>query len=189
MSPYEAWPFLSDTSHPLLSAVWAVFIHGVIGLIVVGPLIWHSRHRITYGLIAFAGGSALDFDHVIAAGTLNPHALETLPGGRPATHSLLFVLALALLTLAAWPPLARVLRGSRAQRSRWVAPWSVFAVNCAHVLFDAAGGRERILYPSTAIHGIPWLLCPIGVLLLMAGSFAVDGWTAAGRPLERAPAA
>lgn len=181
MSPDQAWPFLSDPNHPVLSAVWAVFIHGVIGLIVVAPLIWHSRHRIGYGLIAFVGGSALDLDHVIAAGSINPRALETLHGGRPVTHSLLFVVALSLLTLVAWPPLARVLRGSRAQRSRWIAAWSVFAVNCAHVLFDAAGGSEQILYPSTAVHGIPWLLCPIGVLVLMAASFAVDGWTAPGR--------
>ncbi len=189
MSPYQAWPFLSDTNHPLASAIWAVFIHGVIGLIVVAPLVWRSRHRSVYALIAFIGGSALDLDHVVAAGSISPLALETLPGGRPVTHSLLFVVALSLLTLVAWTPLARVLRSSHARRSGWVAAWSVFAVNCGHLLFDAAGGNERILYPSTSTHGIPWLLCPIGVLVLMAASFAVDGWRRAEMPLEHASAA
>jgi hypothetical protein len=74
---YPAWPFLSDTSHPLASAIWAVFIHGVIGVIVVAPIVWHSRQRILYGLIAFVGGSVLDLDHVVAAGSISPHALET----------------------------------------------------------------------------------------------------------------
>ncbi len=177
MSPYHAWPFLSDTDHPVASAVWAVFIHGAIALIVVGPLIWHSRQRIGYGLLAFVGGSALDLDHVIAAGSFSPHALETLQGGRPGTHSFLFVVALTLLALAVWPVLARVWPGGQAGRSRWVGPWSIFAVNCAHVLFDAAGGYERDLYPSTSTHGLPWLLCPLGTLALMAASFAVDHWT------------
>jgi hypothetical protein len=184
LSPYPAWPFLSDTSHPLASAIWAVFIHGVIGVIVVAPIVWHSRHRIGYGLLAFVGGSVLDLDHVVAAGSINPHTLETLSGGRPVTHSLAFVVVLSLVVLAVWPLLSRLAGRGRARRSRWIAAWSVFAVNCGHVLFDAAGDRERIFYPSSSVHGIPWLLCPIGVLVLMGASFVIEAWRPAAPGLR-----
>lgn len=159
MSTYRSWPFLSDAHHPFISAVWAVFIHGIIGVVVVAPIIWRSRHRGAFGLLAFAGGSVLDLDHFIAAGSLSLHRIETLPGGRPDTHSLAFVLALALITFLLWP-----------RTSRLTAAWSLFAVNTAHLLFDAAGGDEHILYPWTGIDGIPWLLCPLGTLALCGAS-------------------
>jgi hypothetical protein len=159
VSTYRSWPFLSDAHHPFISAVWAVFIHGIIGVVVVAPIIWRSRHRGAFGLLAFAGGSVLDLDHFIAAGSLSLHRIETLPGGRPDTHSLAFVLALALITFLLWP-----------RTSRLTAAWSLFAVNTAHLLFDAAGGDEHILYPWTGIDGIPWLLCPLGTLALCGAS-------------------
>ena len=180
MHSYPAWPFLSDTSHPLASAIWAVFIHGVIGVIVVAPIVWHSRQRILYGLIAFVGGSALDLDHVVAAGSIDPHTLETLSGGRPETHSLGFVVALAVVTFVVWPWLSRLARRGDGRLSRWVAAWCVFAVNCAHLLFDGAGGRERILWPA-GVDGIAWLLCPVGVVVLMGLSFVVERWVSGGR--------
>ena len=179
MSSYPEWPFLSDTNHPLASAIWAVFIHGVIGVLVVAPIVWHSRQRIGYGLLAFVGGSVLDLDHVVAAGSISPHALETLRGGRPETHSLGFVLLLALVTLVVWPALSRAAGRGDGRRSRWIAAWSVLAVNCAHLLFDAAGGKEQILYPA-ALNGIPWLLCPVGVAVLMGASVVIDGWRPGG---------
>jgi uncharacterized membrane protein YadS len=184
---YPEWPFLSDTNHPLASAIWAVFIHGVIGVLVVAPIVWHSRHRIGYGLLAFVGGSVLDLDHVVAAGSISPHALETLRGGRPVTHSLGFVVLLAAVTFAVWPLLSRAARRGDGRRSRWIAAWSVFAVNCAHLLFDAAGHRICSL-PPAALNGIPWLLCPVGVLVLMGASFVVDGWMSGrfGRAAARA---
>jgi hypothetical protein len=161
VSPYRGWPFLSDAHHPFISAVWAVLIHGVIALIVVGPIIWRARHRVAWGAFAFAGGSALDLDHFIAAGSLSLHRIETL-SGRPDTHSLAFVLALSLVTFFVWP-----------RASRLTAAWSLFAVNTAHLLFDASGGSEHILYPWTAVNGIPWLLCPLGTLALCAASEAI----------------
>jgi hypothetical protein len=158
VSTYRSWPFLSNAHHPFISAVWAVCIHGIIGLVVVAPIVWRSRHRGAFGLLAFAGGSVLDLDHFIAAGSLSLHRIETL-GGRPETHSLAFVLALTLITWLLWP-----------RTSRLTAAWSVFAVNTAHLLFDAAGGSEHILYPWTGIDGIPWLLCPLGILVLCGAS-------------------
>jgi hypothetical protein len=152
----RAWPFLSDPGHPLLSAIWAVLIHGVICSTAVAPLIWRSEHRIRNTLLAFAGGSAIDLDHFVAAGSLSLHAIETLGGGRPDTHSLLFVIALALVALA----LTR----------RAVVAWAVFAVNLAHLLFDAAGGGVHILYPSATPDALPWLASPIGALTLCAMS-------------------
>jgi hypothetical protein len=161
VSPYQAWPFLSDPSHPFLSAVWAVAIHGCLALIAVAPLIWRSRHRLGYGALTFVGGSILDLDHFVAAGSLSLHTIETL-SGRPDTHSLVFVAALAALALL----LTR----------RWLAAWAVFAVNVAHLLFDAAGGHEHILYPFSSLDGLPWLLCPLGTLALAV----VSGLISAG---------
>ncbi|MGD0385828.1 MAG: metal-dependent hydrolase [Solirubrobacteraceae bacterium] len=160
MSPYSAWPFLSDPNHPFLSAVWAVLIHGVIGVVCVAPLIWRSNHRVGYFVLAFIGGSVLDVDHFIAAGSLNLHTIETM-SGRPATHSFLFVIVLGLLTLLV--------------TRRWIAAWAVFAVNLTHVLFDAAGGGVRVLYPLAHPQGLPWLLCPIGILALLGISTALTG--------------
>lgn len=159
MSPYRAWPFLSDPNHPFLSAVWAVLIHGVIALVVVGPILWRTRRRLLWSAVAFVGGSLLDIDHFIALGTFNLHRIETFPGGRPATHSLLFVAALALaVTIVTRRPL-------------W--GWTVFAVNLAHLLFDGAGGSERIFYPLSSPDGVPWLACPLGTLALCAASWAI----------------
>jgi hypothetical protein len=69
VSTYPAWPFLSDPNHPFLSAVWAVMIRGVLGVLVVAPILWPSRHRTAYRAVAFVGGSILDLDHFIEAGT------------------------------------------------------------------------------------------------------------------------
>jgi len=171
VSPYEAWPFLSDPNHPLLSAVWAVAIHGVLALVAIAPILWRSRHRVIYGALAFVGGSVLDLDHVAAAGSLSLHALESL-SGRPDTHSLIFVVALGLLAAA----LTR----------RPLAGWTVFAVMLSHLLFDGAGGHERILYPFARLDGLPWLLCPLGTLALAGVSLLVSG--AGARPRPREPA-
>jgi hypothetical protein len=160
VSPYRGWPFLSDPGRPLLSAVWAVLVHGCVCLLAVGPIVWRSDHRVGFALLAFIGGSAIDLDHFIAAGSLNLHTIETL-GGRPDTHSLVFVLALAALTLL----LTR----------RWLAAWAVFAVNLAHLLFDAAGGGVHILFPLRHPDGLPWLVSPIGTLALFGISAAIAG--------------
>lgn len=158
MSSYPAWPFLSDPTHPFLSAVWAVLAHGVLCLIAVAPVVWRSRHRLGYGLLAFFGGSLIDLDHFVAAGTANLHTIETL-SGRPDTHSLVFVTALTLVALLV--------------TRRPVAAWSVFAVNLAHLLFDAAGGGEHILYPLSNPDGLPWLVAPVGAVALCAASAVV----------------
>ena len=71
----------------------------------------------------------------------------------------MFVLALSAVTLAA--------------THRWLAAWSVFAVNFAHLLYDAAGGNEHVLYPITNVDGLPWLLCPLGTLALLAASVVI----------------
>ncbi len=76
--------------HPTLSAVWAVLVHGLIGVLVVAPIVWRSQRRALGAALAFGGGVALDLDHVVAAGSLEPSRLEHLAGGRPVTHGLLF---------------------------------------------------------------------------------------------------
>jgi hypothetical protein len=155
MSSYHSWPFLSDTAHPFLSAVWAVLAHGVLALFVVSPLVLRSRHRLGNAALAFVGGSLLDLDHFIAAGSLSLHRIETL-GGRPDTHSLVFVALVSLLLLAL------------TRRPR--VAWALFAVNASHLLFDAAGGNDPIIYPLSHLDGLPWLLCPLGAVALFAAS-------------------
>jgi LexA-binding, inner membrane-associated putative hydrolase len=174
MHPYRGWPFLSDPHHPDLSAVWAVFAHGVLGVLVILPILLRSRNRTLLTLLAFVGGSVLDLDHVVAAGSLDPRKLEDL-GRRPDPHSLLFILALALL---AW-----------ALTRRKTFAWCVFAVNAGHLLFDAAGEGVYWLFPLTRPDGIPWLACPVGIAALSgisaivarAGKRTVDPSTALAR--------
>jgi hypothetical protein len=161
MHPYTAWPFLSDPSHPLLSAVWAFAVHGALAVFVVAPLLWRAPHRVALGAVAFLAGSVFDVDHIAAAGTLNLHSIETLTGGRPDTHSLGVVVVLGLATFAL-------------TRRRRLA-WAVFAIFLSHLLFDAAGGSDRVLYPLSRLDGLPWLACPLGALALFAGSVAITG--------------
>jgi hypothetical protein len=158
MDTYQGWPFLSDPAHPLLSAVWAVLAHGVLALVVVAPILAGSRRRLASAALAFVGGSLIDVDHFIVAGSLDLHTIETL-AGRPDTHSLVFVALLGLLVAA-------LTRNPR-------VAWAVFAVNAAHLLFDAAGGGDPILYPLSHLDGLPWLACPLGALALLAGSAVV----------------
>jgi hypothetical protein len=153
MEPYRAWPFLSAPHHPLLSVIWAVVIHGVLGVVVIAPIVLRNDRRLALAAMAFAVGFALDLDHVIAAGSLSARAMEHLDG-RPQTHSLLFAAAFSLLVLAA--------------SNRRLLAWSVFAALLAHLLFDAAGGGEQWLYPLAQPRAIPWLACPAGLLVLLA---------------------
>lgn len=166
MHPYRGWPFLTSPQYPTLSAVAAFFIHGAISLFVVFPIVWRSDKRLLFGALAFLGGPAVDLDHVVAAGSFSPHALESL-GHRPDTHSLLFALALTLLVYL----LSRERRLS----------WAVFAIFVSHLLFDAAGGDEYWAYPLKHPNSIPWLACPIGIALL----FWVSTRVASSAPQER----
>jgi membrane-bound metal-dependent hydrolase YbcI (DUF457 family) len=172
MHPDYAWPFLSAPSHPVLSALWAVFAHGSLGVIVVLPIIWRSPRRFLLAGLAFIGALALDLDldHVVEAGSFDTSKLEHL-GSRPDTHSLLFVGALALIALAV-------------TRSKLIA-WAVFAVLVSHLLFDAAGGGERWLYPLQHPDAIPWLACPVGIVLLTAISAIMARATNEGRAEDR----
>lgn len=151
--PVESWPFLSSPSHPVLSMLWEVAIHGTLSVIVVLPLIWPSPRRTRLIAMAAIGGVALDLDHAVAAGTFDPRTMENL-AGRPVSHSLLFAAALALLAALT--------------TRRKLVGWGVFAVLAAHLLFDAAGGSVRWLYPVDEPDSIPWLACPIGIAALTA---------------------
>lgn len=151
MHPDHAWPFLAAPSHPALSALWEVFAHGSLGVVVVLPIIWNRPRRALLALLAFLVGVALDIDHALAAGSLNLRSMEHL-GHRPDTHSLLFVCVLALLALVV-------------TRRKLIA-WAVFAVLVAHLLFDGPGGGVRWLFPLQHPDAIPWLVCPVGIVLL-----------------------
>lgn len=153
MHPYRGWPFLSAPHHPILSAAWAVFVHGSLALLVVSPILLRAERRALLATLAFLGGVALDLDHAAAAGSLSARAMEHL-GHRPDTHSLSFALALALLALLA-------------TRRKLVA-WSVFAVVLAHLLFDAVGAGVYWLFPLRQPDSIPWLACPFGIAVLFA---------------------
>lgn len=172
MHPYQSWPFLTAPQHPILSALWEVVAHGSLGVIVVLPIVWRSQRRAPLVLLAFFGGIALDVDHAVAAGSLNPRTMERL-GARPDTHSLLFVCLLALLAFA----LTR----------RKLIAWAVFAILSAHLLFDAPGGSVRWLFPLQHPDAIPWLVCPLGIALLtgISATVAHAAGSNAGRPALR----
>jgi membrane-bound metal-dependent hydrolase YbcI (DUF457 family) len=155
---YPHWPFVTDTRHAFVTAVWAFLVHGMISLAVVLPIVLAGNRRLAYGVLAFAAGPALDLDHAVASGSLNPKALETL-SHRPYTHSLVFAVGLAVIALLV-------------TRSR-VAAWSVFAVIAVHLVFDASGGDERILYPLQRPNGLPWLAFPVGFAALTTMSWAI----------------
>jgi len=155
---YPSWPFLASPAHPFLSALWEVLAHGVIAAFVIAPLVWRSGKRSRFLLLAFVGGVILDVDHALAAESLNPGAMEEL-GRRPPTHSLAFAATLALIAYA----LTR----------RLLVAWGVLAVMVSHLIFDAAGGGVRWMYPLQEPESIPWLLCPAGILLLFGVSLAL----------------
>jgi hypothetical protein len=157
MHPDPAWPFLSMPHHPMLSAAWAVLIHGVVAVAAVAPILWRSGRRVLYGVLVFVGASLVDLDHFVAAGTSDLHRIETM-NGRPGTHGLWVAVLVAAL---AWL-ISR----------RGTVAWCVFAVITSHLVFDAAGGGTPLLAPLSSIDAIPWLLCPVVVLALAAVSAA-----------------
>lgn len=173
MTPDRAWPFLSDPRAPLLSAAWAVLMHGALGVLVIAPIILASRRRRLCALLAFVGAVAVDLDHVVAASSVSPRAMEHL-ARRPDTHTLALALALGLLALA----LTR----------RLLAAWAVFAVVASHLITDAAGGGDLLLYPLREPEAIPWLACPLGILALTAISWALARRDSPGRRDAREPA-
>jgi hypothetical protein len=156
MHPYPHWPFLTSPAHPDLSALGAVLIHGLLAILVLAPLILRARHRLRLSLAAAAFANALDLDHALQAQSFSPRAMEHLDG-RPDTHALLFAVLLALLVLL----LSR----------RVLLAWAVFAIYTGHLLFDAAGGGERWLFPLRSPTSIPWLVCPLGLAVLIAVSW------------------
>jgi membrane-bound metal-dependent hydrolase YbcI (DUF457 family) len=151
MHPDHGWPFLTTSSHAMLSALWEVVAHGSLAVVVVLPIIWHRPRRVPLVLLAFFGGIVLDIDHAVAARSLDPRLMEQL-GSRPDTHSLLFVSVLAFVALVV-------------TRRRLIA-WAVFAILVAHLLLDAPGGGVRWSFPLSHPDAIPWLACPIGIVLL-----------------------
>jgi membrane-bound metal-dependent hydrolase YbcI (DUF457 family) len=158
MHPDPSWPFVAAPDHPILSALWEVFAHGSLGVLVVLPLFWRSPKRSSLVLLAFLGGVGLDIDHAVAARSIDPAVMEQL-SQRPDTHSLLCVSLIAALALAA--------------TRKWLFAWGVFAVLSAHLLFDAPGGGVRWLFPFPHPESIPWLACPAGILLLIGISSIV----------------
>jgi len=153
MSPHRGWPFLADPRHADLTAASAVLMHGLIAILVLAPILARSRRRTLYSVLAFVGGVAVDLDHVVAAGSVSPRAMEHL-GYRPETHSLLLAVGVAVLVLA-------VARSA-------VTAWCTFAVIASHVIFDAAGGGDRWLYPLSQSGSVGWLVCPASILVMLA---------------------
>ncbi|HEX4188597.1 MAG TPA: metal-dependent hydrolase [Solirubrobacteraceae bacterium] len=147
-------------NHPLLSALWALLIHGLIGVAVIWPILRRSERRRLYTALVFAGASLIDLDHIVVAGSLSPHSLETL-SGRPETHSLIVAVLVGVMAFA----LSR----------RPLLGWCAVALVTSHLLFDAAGGGTPLLAPLAQTRGIPWLLCPLGIALLWLASAILAG--------------
>jgi hypothetical protein len=156
VSPYRGFPFLADPRHADLTAAAAVLLHGLIAVVVLAPILRIVRHPWQWTAVAFVAGPAVDLDHVFAAGSASPRAMEQL-GDRPETHTILLGVALALLVLLI-------------SRNLLVA-WAVFTIDASHVIFDAAGGADRWLYPISTSASLPWLICPATIALFYAISW------------------
>jgi hypothetical protein len=148
-------------------ALFDVFVHGVVALIVVLPVLGvrlETPMSILPLLAALFAATWLDLDHFIAAGSLNIEDALSL-ATRPATHSLTFAGLVGIVsTLSSRKP---------------VLGWVMFAALASHVLRDAAGGITLVLWPLP-VTGIPWWSYYLAEITLFHISFLMRrrGWTA-----------
>ena len=121
---------------------WALVdppVHAALALLAVAPLILRgsaraalSRAALSRAALAGLAAVLIDLDHALAAGSFSVYAMTHL-GGRPETHSLLFVLGCGLF---AW---------GISRRGEW--GWLLGLALLSHVLRDASSGGTPLLWP------------------------------------------
>ena len=146
--PYPAWPFLSDPAHPFLSAVWAVLIHGAIGIAVVAPLVWREPPA-----------RDLRRDRVRRRARCSTSTTSSRPAASTCTRS-------RRSAAVPTPTRSRSSRCSPCSRSRSRAARSSRG-RCSRSTPRTCSSTRRaaastILYPFTNLDGVPWLVCPLG---------------------------
>lgn len=150
----------------LLNPYWSLtdpMVHGLVGVIVVLPFVRFARSGLSKIGYLFAGGGLavlIDLDHVIAAGSINLYDITHIPGSRPFSHGLLFVVIVAGVV------------GLVSRRGKW--GWFVFAVLASHVIRDASGGGVNyFLWPVVDISKITPLMYYGLILILLLGSMVI----------------
>lgn len=149
--------FPTEASIPWVA--WELSANALGAMLVCAPLCGRSRGR--YALAAVAG-VGIDVDHAIAAHGFDVGDLLAL-GARPVGHSLLVVCLLALVV------------ASMARRRDAFAIGGICCISLlSHLVRDASGGGTPLLWPfSTAQLVLPWLVYPLGLLVLLMVSLAI----------------
>jgi membrane-bound metal-dependent hydrolase YbcI (DUF457 family) len=129
---YYAVP--AAAGHPWLIALSDPAVHALVAVVLVLPFYLLGRISAPLALLRVALAVLIDLDHAVAAGSLHPARMISLPA-RPLSHSLLFA-------LLAGGGLAALWRG-RSRRYPLGLLWYLFGLSLAsHVLRDAADGNE-----------------------------------------------
>lgn len=135
-----AWPKGIPTS------IWALLdapVHWVLALLIVSPLLLHpalARHLWIWLAVATVAAVFIDLDHFVAARSFALEDALTL-GNRPLAHSLLFAVAMAILTwVVSREPLGALL---------------VLAVLLSHIVRDASHGGIPLWWPLRSSIEIP----------------------------------
>jgi hypothetical protein len=144
---------VSLTARRYLLAAADPLAHALLAAAVAAPL---GRRAMVTAVVA---GTAIDVDHVVAARSLRPAAMLTMPT-RPRSH------ALAATAVAA---AAGVLAGGP------VHGWAAFAGLGSHLLRDASddGAPTPLLWPLRPPRQIPRRWAAVGVGALALGSVVV----------------
>ena len=135
-----AWPKGIPTS------IWALLdapVHWVLALLIISPLLSHpalGRHLWLWVAVATVAAVLVDLDHFIAARSFSLADALAL-GSRPLAHSLLFAVAMAVLTwVVSREPLGALL---------------VLVVLLSHIVRDGSHGGIPLWWPTRGSVDIP----------------------------------
>jgi LexA-binding, inner membrane-associated putative hydrolase len=148
------------TTRRYLVAAADPFAHALLAVAVTAPL---GRPAVLTAVIA---GTAIDVDHALAARSLRPSAMLTMPA-RPASHALLAAAAAGAAGALAGGP---------------VHGWAAFAGLASHLLRDASddAAPTPLLWPWAPPRQIGRRWAVAGVAALALGSFAINRLAAGG---------
>jgi hypothetical protein len=147
------------TARRYLVAAADPFAHALLAVAVTAPL---GRRAV---LTAVMAGTAIDVDHVVAARSVRPSAMLTMPT-RPATHALLAAAAAGAGGALAGGP---------------VHGWAAFAGLASHLLRDASddAAPTPLLWPWAPPRQIGRRWAVAGVAALALGSWMLSRRAAA----------
>lgn len=130
------------------------------------PVLPNTEYKREFGMVAIGSAVVFDFDHVLAARSLELNSWMTMPS-RPPTHSLAAMIGIAWLV-------ERIAPGKRL----WLA---VSLGVGSHLLRDLATGGAPLWHPRRVI---TW---PANLVILTLFMLTVAAWFLAGQPVREQP--